>query len=74
MIGSCHPKVSSQISGALQGCPTSWLWMWGCEWQGVGIIVLLDGNIVWRSGQWVDFYEKELFNLREMENIVLALE
>jgi hypothetical protein len=34
----------------------------------------LNGEIMWRAGQWVEVFEKQSSNRRELENIVVALE
>jgi hypothetical protein len=42
--------------------------------NGFGSIITLNGVILWRAGQWRPSYEEESSNLRELENIVRALE
>jgi hypothetical protein len=42
--------------------------------KGFGSTITLNGVILWRAGQWDPSYEEESSNLRELENIVRALE
>ena len=42
--------------------------------KGFGSTITLNGKILWRAGQWDPSYEEESSNLRELENIVRALE
>jgi hypothetical protein len=42
--------------------------------KGFGSTITLNGVILWRAGQWEPSYEEESSNLRELENIVRALE
>jgi hypothetical protein len=42
--------------------------------QGFGSTVTLDGSLLWRSGQWKEFYDDKSSNRRTFENIVIALE
>jgi hypothetical protein len=42
--------------------------------KGFGSTITIDGSLLWRSGQWKEFYKYETSNRREFENIVIALE
>jgi hypothetical protein len=42
--------------------------------KGFGSTITVNGIILWRAGQWEASYEEESSNLRELENIVRALE
>jgi hypothetical protein len=42
--------------------------------KGFGSTITLNGVILWQAGQWEPSYEEESSNLRELENIVRALE
>jgi hypothetical protein len=42
--------------------------------KGFGSTITVNGTILWRAGQWKPSYEEESSNLRELENIVRALE
>jgi hypothetical protein len=42
--------------------------------KGFGSTIQLNDKIIWRAGQWVEFYEKEASSWLELENIVIALE
>jgi hypothetical protein len=39
-----------------------------------GSKITIDGSLLWRSGQWKEFYEDESSNRREFENVVIASE
>ncbi len=42
--------------------------------KGFGSTITLNNKLLWRAGQWLASYEEESSNLRELENIVRALE
>jgi hypothetical protein len=42
--------------------------------KGFGSTIAIDGSLLWRSGQWKEFYEDQSLNRRKFEKIAIVLE